>query len=239
MLTCWADATRDELSALAPRALAVLPVAAIEQHGPHLPTDADLAIVAAVASRACELVAHDADVVLLPPLAFGSSNHHLPFGGTLSLAPATMAAVLADLLRSIAQAGFPRALLVNGHGGNAELCATAAERASAAGDVVATAVSYWHLLGADAEVPAPTPGHAGAFETSLMLHLAPERVRMDRARPSPGTIDQDARGVADAGLWRRIDGFTDDPRRADARDGARVLAAVADALAHRIRALAG
>jgi creatinine amidohydrolase len=237
----WDACTREELGRLLPGAVVVLPVGATEQHGPHLATGMDAAAAEAVAAAAAERAERPADVVVAPTLAFGASDHHLPFGATLSLGAATLTAVLADLLRSAAVCGARRVLLLNGHGGNGAVCAQAVADAAREHGIVAAAADYWAL--------APTagtawgghyPGHAGAFETSLMLALNPERVRGDALRPSPGTVPPAVPGLTlgDPALWSRIDGFTDDPRDADAAAGAAAFDALADAAARTIEALA-
>lgn len=230
----WISLTRDEVSAAAPSAVAVLPVAATEQHGPHLPTVVDTALVTAIATRGCDRAT--ASTVLAPTLPFGASDHHLPFGGTLSLAEAAFRIVVTDLLRSTARAGFTRALLLNGHGGNAAVCAEAAKNAPAGLTVVAC--SYWELAPAPTGIRGRYPGHAGEVETALMLAVAPELVRMDLARESPGASHRPPDGVADAETWRLLDGFTDDPGKATRELGERLLDELGDAVARAIERLA-
>ncbi|MGN6484428.1 MAG: creatininase family protein, partial [Thermomicrobiales bacterium] len=111
---------RDEIrSRLADGALVVLPTAATEQHGPHLPTGHDSVTVEHIARAAAD--ASLAEVILAPVLCFGSSQHHLPFGGTLSLSTETYYHVARDLVESILASGARRVLLLNGHGGNQQL----------------------------------------------------------------------------------------------------------------------
>jgi creatinine amidohydrolase len=222
----WNDMTRDELRAALPGAVVVLPTGATEQHGPHLVTGHDTFAVTDVVVRAAELAR--ASVVVAPTLAFGSSAHHLPFGGTLSLATETYRAVVSDLVGSMIAGGARRIFLVNGHGGNQELnVLVARDRAMqqpADDPVVIAAASYWQI--AEASILAipevagmPMPGHAGAFETSTMLATTPERVRSTfaerEADPSrlptiPGTR------IEATNAWQVFDGFTDFPERATA-----------------------
>lgn len=178
--------------------------------------------------------------VVLPELAFGSSDHHLPFGGTLSLSPRTFSAVLDDLFRSLWTSGWARVLLVNGHGGNVDLCRAAVHQAALDHGLFAATVSYWELLGAGEGGP-DVPGHAGAFETSAMLALDAEHVRMDLAARSPGSVSaptHPAVAVADPIAWAAIDGYTDDSRSASAQAGERALGEAARALAGVITDLA-
>jgi creatinine amidohydrolase len=232
----WVDCTREQLGELAAQAVAVLPVGAVEQHGPYLPTGTDAAIVTEVCRRACALVEPDVIAVLLPTVPFGSSDHHLPFGGTLSLRQETLAMVLADLLRSLRSSGFERVLVVNGHGGNVEICGAAVKRAANALDVLAATVSYWDLLPAAPDVP----GHAGAFEASVMSVLAADRMPRDDMRPSPAAVPASPPGVVveDPRVWRAIGGYTDDPGALSPKRGEEALRTAAGALADVLRVLA-
>lgn len=237
----WGALSRTALSGHGDRdAVVVLPLGALEQHGPHLPTCTDARIVEEVARRTMALLDETVPALLLPTLPFGSSDHHLPFGGTLSLRPSTLTLVLVDLIRSISTAGFHRLLLLNGHGGNSDICGTVAKQASVDHDVLAAWVSYWKLL--DAEVrDGLVPGHAGDFETSIMLALQPHDVEMAVARPSPAAWP--ARGqpgvfASDMRVWTSLDGFTGDPTQASAERGESYLAQITERLGAAIAALA-
>src|SRR5262245_28053786 len=125
----WAETDRETLRGLLPEALVLLAIGATEQHGPHLATGTDALIAATTCERAADAAADRArrPLVVVPALPYGASDHHLPFGGTLSLAPETLLAVLGDLARSLAAQGGRRLVLVNGHGGNIGICRTFAE----------------------------------------------------------------------------------------------------------------
>ena len=229
----WAELTRGEISALAPDALLVLPVGTTEQHGPHLATGTDAALVEAMAERAAALAAEPQVILLAPTLAYGASDHHLPFGGTLSLRTATMQAVLADLLASAATCGCRRIFVLNGHGGNTAACSTAVTEASREHGVLAATALFSQLVAPDA-LQIEVSGHAGAFETSLMLTLHPDRVRLEEATASPGgAARKRARGlvVAEPGRWRELDGYTDRPDQATAAIGEAALQAASAAVA--------
>ena len=107
----WDALTREEIAELAPDALLVLPVGTTEQHGPHLATCTDALIAGTVAERAAAAASRPETILLAPTLAYGASDHHLPFGGTLSLGVDTFELVLADLLASAAAAGVRRAFV--------------------------------------------------------------------------------------------------------------------------------
>ncbi|ADB53517.1 creatininase family protein [Conexibacter woesei] len=236
----WADRTREELRSLLPEAVVVLPIGATEQHGPHLVTAMDTLAAEAVAAAGAARATRPERVVLAPTLPFGASHHHLPFGGTLSLTAATLAHVLADLLESAAASGARRLLLLNGHGGNSATCAQAAADAARLHGIVVAAADYWALAPVDGAWGEHFPGHAGAFETSLMGALRPDGVREQALRPSPGTLPAAVDGLRleTPRLWAQIDGFTDDPRRADAAAGAAAFDRLADAVARAIDAVA-
>ncbi|GAA4524823.1 creatininase family protein [Amycolatopsis samaneae] len=235
-LLFWAESTREELREALPDSLVVLPVGATEQHGPHLATGTDAAIVKAICRFAVVRAADSARLVLAPPLRFGVSGHHLPFGGTLSLSPETAIAVLTDLARSIVECGGRRLVIVNGHGGNRGVAQAAAAKAASAYDLTVAVIHYWDLL---ARVPdTPIPGHAGEFETAMLLALRPEFVRRRQPRTLPAESGVDGVEVHEAAAWRRIDGYTDDPARATRERGMAWLDECLGALADRLSTLA-
>ncbi|MFL0578113.1 mycofactocin biosynthesis peptidyl-dipeptidase MftE [Dietzia sp. 179-F 9C3 NHS] len=151
--------------------LAVLPLGATEQHGPHLPTATDTLLAAAAART---LTGERAAAVLLPAWAYGASGEHQSFPGTVSIGTDALARAVLELGRSAGEwAG--RLLVVNGHGGNVEALRRAVPRLRYEGRDAA-----W-LPCRTSENPADT--HAGHAETSLLLHLHPELVRTDLAEP--------------------------------------------------------
>jgi creatinine amidohydrolase len=236
----WDALTREEVAAIAPDALLVLPVGSTEQHGPHLATATDALLATAIAERAGAAAARPETILLAPTLAYGASAHHLPFGGTLSLGVATFQLVLADLLASAASAGVRRVFVLNGHGGNAAACVIAVAEASREHGLVAATAMASDLVDPQA-IDGPLHGHAGSFETSLLLALDPGRVHVDRARPSPGGgARRRPQGlvVAEPGRWQELDGFTDRPDEASAERGEQALAACVAAVAAAFEHLA-
>lgn len=227
------DMTRAQLREIAPSALAVLPVGATEQHGPHLPTGTDAMHAEHVARKAAAEIADRTPVVVTPTLAFGSSPHHLPFGATLSLRTQTFGQVVYDLGTSLVRAGFQRIFIVNGHGGNHELVQLAARDLALEYPVAVAAGSWWAIawnalvVGGACEL-GRLPGHAGAFETSILLALHPGLVHEPRPHRDSFPIS-DARCYAQAyraethGSWQQIDGYTDSPDRGTAELGRRFL----------------
>jgi creatinine amidohydrolase len=238
-----AELTREEIRVRAPGCLLVVPTAATEQHGPHLPVGTDWMVVEEVAARGAERAARrGARVLLAPVLAYGSSHHHLPYPGTLSLTARTFLDAVEDLARSAVRWRVGTVLFVNGHGGNDSLVAQAVRDLTLEPDLTIAAVSYWVLawerLQADQAVRAlnsPVPGHAGGFETSVMLHLRPELVdagRIPAPRSAPVRSAPEGAGplVQRSGWMQAIDGFSDASPAASAEVGGRILALAAEAL---------
>lgn len=240
-LVKWHHSNRALLAELLPEAIVVVPVGATEQHGPHLATGTDWILADAVSTRAAELV-HERSarpIVLAPPLPFGASDHHLPFGGTLSLSAETLLAVLLDLARSLQADGGRRLLLVNGHGGNVGVCHAAAAAASTRYDLNVAHVDYWQLAVPDDFAGVPVPGHAGQFETALMLAQDVTFVaeRKERLEPPAGPVVDDV-ALHTAESWQRIDGYTDRPELAEPATGRKWFDQVAAALGDRLLELA-
>lgn len=227
--------TREELRRSAADMLVVLPVGATEQHGPHLPVGVDSYAVTHIAHAAVKAIGAEIPVVVTPTLPFGSSPHHLPFGGTLSLGTETYYRVLCDLAESLITGGFRMIFFLNGHGGNNELIQLVARDLALKHPAHLGAASYWTiawdgLIAEQAHSLGGLPGHAGVFESALMLALRPELVREPRPhRATPATADP--RGLARYrselhGAWQRTDGYTDSPDQARADLGERYLATI-------------
>jgi creatinine amidohydrolase len=177
----WQKLRRGEVRTAAEAGgLVLLPLGAVEQHGPHLPLDTDSFTAFTVCVRAAEQV-RDFPVLVLPPIWWGLSPYWMAFPGTLTLAPETLLALIVDLAGSVAAHGFRRLVVVNGHGGNDGLIQAAAVKASR-GDIQVAALSYWSLipdvLAKVAERDGGDIGHAGELETSIQLHLQSASVNL-------------------------------------------------------------
>ena len=199
-----------------PRRLLVVPLGSLEQHGPHLPMDTDTRIASAVASRTC---AGRAGVAVAPPIAIGASGEHADFPGTLSIGTEALALLLVELGRH-ASLHWPTTLLVNGHGGNVPAITGALTRLRAEG----RRCDAWHA-GLDAADGDPGDAHAGRFETSVMLALAPDQVRVAAAAPGERRPLAEIMPALRARGVRAVspNGVLGDPSGASAAEGARLL----------------
>ena len=189
----WADVSTREFagaraSGLAARTVAVLPVAAVEQHGPHLPLCVDALLLQGVLDAALAQLPADVPALVLPAQSIGLSTEHRSFAGTLTLSPATLLALWTELGECVARAGVRKLLLLNGHGGNvAPMDIAARELRQRCGLLVYS--SSWFSLPLPQQVQDSFSAeehrfgiHGGEVETSMMLHLAPQLVRMEHAR---------------------------------------------------------
>ena len=119
---CWWDLTTQDFAGLdTERLVAILPVGAVEQHGPHLPVSVDAAINAGIVARAVEVMPSNCPALVLPMMPFGKSDEHLAFPGTLSLSHETLARVWYELAESVHRAGVQKILFLNSHGGQPQL----------------------------------------------------------------------------------------------------------------------
>jgi creatinine amidohydrolase len=183
-----AEMSWPQVKAVAAKTVAVLPLGSTEQHGPHLAVSTDMAIADRVAQAMEKKLSRE--VVLCPSLAFGSSHHHLEYPGTLSLAADTYTRVVVELVQSLVQGGFRRIVLLNGHGGNITPVKQALSLLSHQYDDAVrpniALATYWEMAGkvfaGEAPMKTPALSHACEYETSLMLHLFPERVDLKKAR---------------------------------------------------------
>jgi len=237
----WQDLKARELRELAARdAIVVVPVGSMEQHGPHLPVQVDALLATEVSLRAARVAAASEPVVVAPTVWCGLAEHHMDFGGTITLDMATYRALLGCVCGSIARHGFRRIMLLNGHGGNVTaLNVIAGELARELDRPVATA-TYW-LLAESARRFAEildeqrNVQHACEAETSMLLALAPELVDVEAAR----VVEGSAATVVEASGAYRYRSFADlsssgvlgAPGAASAHKGERLLEAAGEAVA--------
>lgn len=244
----WENFASNRLAAVDRNIPVLLAVGAIEQHGAHLP----LATDALIASRLCErLDARLGDQVLvLPVMSVGCSEHHMEYCGTLSLQHQSLIDSCANTMESVFRHGFRSVFLLNAHGGNQAVCQLLLERIGPRWPDRNIVTSSWWRLGGEAlaalnESGLGGVGHACEFETSLMLHLAPQLVDVasiatggnldDPACRLPAWASGDMLRSPRASIYRDIrsqtgNGVFGAPALASAEKGEKIFAILTDAL---------
>ena len=212
----WQDLASPEFAALDPEAtVAVLPVGAIEQHGPHLPVAVDTCLNEAILRRALELMPEGMPVLILPTTPVGKSNEHVDFPGTLTLSAETLGRVWYELGASVRRAGVRKLLLFNSHGGQPQVMQIVARELRIDHSMLAVAANWfsWGLPDGLFDPGEIRHGiHAGAVETAMMLAVRPDLVDMAAAADFvPVTVADDLdyprlRALGAAGLgWQTQD----------------------------------
>ncbi len=231
----WQAMTTTETAAVARRdPVVILPLAAIEQHGPHLPLSTDLVIGLGILTSAFRCLPDDFPALVLPPQAVGASREHVRFPGTLSVTPALLADVVHQHGMALAGCGVRRLVLANSHGGNRATMDAAGLRIRDEHGLLVVKATYTDFPRPDGVVLPEHEWrhglHGGALETAMMLHLSPDDVRAGKVQEfrSLGADLEDAGGrVAPEGAaafsWLAGDlhrsGVTGDARLADAATG--------------------
>lgn len=232
----WHAMTTREAGELADRdPVVILPVAAIEQHGPHLPLSTDLDIGEGILAAAFRRLSPEFPAWALPPQSVGSSSEHLRFPGTLSLAPEQLGEIVFQLGEAVAATGVRRLVLHNSHGGNRPTLESAALRLRRECGLLVVKATYTRFPrppGVDFPEEEWRHGfHGGAVETSMMLHLHPHRVRRESLGPFPSLGGEMTGRVGPEGeapfAWLAGDlnphGVVGDARLADPATGARLV----------------
>lgn len=244
------DLSWPEVAQLAgPDTIVILPTAAIEQHGRHLPLEVDTRLVEGVARLAAERIATQTPVLVAPAVCYGVSGYHMGFAGTMTLTMPTFITVVEELCDSLIHHGFRRILILNGHGGNDDPIKIAARNvADRTGVAVATA-SYWNLAADDlaefqnTEVDS-VPGHACGFETAMMMALRPEIVRSSEMTSGTQDVGDQGAYFTDRLRYRPLahlpqqagvvsaHGWAGDPTKATEDNGHKYLDRVVTRVAH-------
>lgn len=198
----WAQASaRDfalaQASGLAAATVAVLPVGAVEQHGPHLPLAVDTTLVDGIVAAALPQVPAKVPVLVLPTQSIGLSLEHESYAGTLGLSPATLLALWTEIGACVARAGVKKLLIFNAHGGNVSSMDIVARQLRMQCGLLVYHSSWFNLplQGADAAFSAHEHRfgvHGGEVETSMLLHLDPQAVRMEHAQNFSSTSEHRA-----------------------------------------------
>jgi len=209
----WSDLTtrdfaRRQASGQALRTVAVLPVAATEQHGPHLPLNVDATLADGIIAASLAHLPESLDVLFLPTQAVGKSNEHLRFPGTLTLSAETLIRLWTEIGESVARAGVRKLVLFNAHGGQVSVMDIVARDLRTRCDLLVYAVNWYDLpLGDDVNGLFPPEEHrfgihAGEIETSMMLALQPDQVDMRQARDFRSTSQDRAQAFEILGNGR-------------------------------------
>lgn len=247
--TRWEELTSPDFDALDPeRTVALMPVGAVEQHGPHLPVMVDACLAQEVCERALARLPEGAPVLLLPATRVGKSDEHLAYKGTLTLSAETLMAVWYEIGASVRRAGVRKLVLLNGHGGQIAPMQIVARRLRVEQGMFVVAASWfsWGLPpGLFSDHEARHGIHAGAVETAMMLAVRPELVRPELAEDFvPATVGHEReyprlRALGAAGFgWQMQDihpkGAAGDARGATAEVGRAVVEHAAGCVAELV-----
>ena len=220
------------------QSVVVIPIAATEQHGPHMPTGTDGILCGAVAEEVERMLPEC--VLLAPTLWFGASSHHLPFGATFDISLPSYIETLRELGRSVLADGFQRLFFLNGHGGNIDPMRVVARCLhDDYPKALIAAGCYWdgadQLLDSELQGEPRYVGHACEFETSMMMHLRPELVRQDQIRQADSLIPGQLDGIDIARdmKQRTSCGYTGRPDLASAEKGMKLM----DGIVMRLKAI--
>ncbi len=235
----WQELWRHEFEeALRHDPVVIVPTGSVEQHGPHCPMDVDIAGPFHMAVETAKRIA-DFPVIVAPPLWSGFTHYNMGFAGTISLRLETYQNLLGDVLRSIHANGFPRLVVINGHGGNTApnwvVTTQLAEES-----IFPITFSYWQSVRDEmlawSEADEGSVGHGGEWETSLQLHLRPHLIDQSRmvADVFPNPYSPNLRHFAQYAERRRdtakVTGVMGNPLVASAAKGERLFHAIVDKL---------
>lgn len=241
----WSELRWPELKELAtPETIVIVPVASIEQHGPHLPVVTDTMLAREVAARSAAVVAEISPCLVTECIWTGLSEHHMALGGTVTLDFPSFLAVIGGVVRSLHRHGFEKVFLMNAHGGNIAALQTVVEELTRELGMKLVTATYWTLgakeLGAQLERQKGIR-HACEAETSMMMAIAPDLVDPSRFEEAACPDPRDDSGAAIDGSyrWRSFadrtpSGALGDPRTASAEKGERLLTTAARCVAAKL-----
>lgn len=241
----WSDLRWPELEKLANReTIVIVPVASIEQHGPHLPVVTDTMLAREVAKRSAEIAAKVTPTLVTECIWTGLSEHHMAFGGTFTLDFPSFLAVIGGVVRSLHRHGFRRVCLLNAHGGNIAALQTVVEELTRDLGLQLVTATYWTLgakeLGPHLERQKGIR-HACEAETSMMMAIAPDLVDPDRFEEAACPDPRDADDAIEDRSYRWVSfaaktpsGALGDPRVASAAKGETLLSIAAACVAKKL-----
>jgi creatinine amidohydrolase len=240
----WGMLKAAEIRALAEEdTVVIVPVASLEQHGPHLPTFTDTLLVSAVAVRAARLASDRRHPAIVTPCVWtGLSEHHMAFNGTITLDFPVFATVIRGIVESLVRNGFERICLLNGHGGNIAALKTITDELTFEFEVPIVSGTYWHVAAAALDPlleRQKTIRHACEAETSMMMALVPDLVDASKFAEADREVPETPAGGEGFYRWQGFDEKTSSgvlgyPSAASAEKGQRLIEAAAEALADRL-----
>jgi len=236
-----ASLTSPEVDALNRNTPVVIPIAALEQHGPHMPVFTDSMLVGEIVRRAHQNL--ESEILVLPVMWLGNSHHHMDFAGTMSASPRLYLDLLENLADNWITHGFRKIVFVNGHGGNdvpgKQVVFELRQRFRDRDDLLLLLATYWSLADPTSEIEGLTQsqmGHAGEWETSMILRLAPQLVK---DHPSVSPVDSSDPYLPATRGWtmpdRSAQGHIGHPAQATAEKGEALLQCFAQGLTKYLR----
>jgi creatinine amidohydrolase len=242
----WRGLRADELREQARQnAIVILPVASLEQHGPHLPVEVDSILGETVAARTAQKArAKGQPTLVLPVIWTGLSEHHMSFGGTVTLDNATFALLIEGVVRSVLRHGFRRIVLLNAHGGNENALRSIADDLTPKLGVPIVQFTYWYAAAVAIAKILETQGglqHACEAETAMMMAIRPNLVATDRIKLAKSNTTPDVADIVGGGvyMWRSIgsrsaSGVIGNPEAATPEKGEALFDAISTALADKL-----
>jgi len=242
----WRRLRADQLREKARQdAIVIVPVGSIEQHGPHLPVEVDSTLGEAVSQLTARAIAARGQQALVLPMVWtGLSEHHMSFGGTITLSLATFSALMEDICVSILRHGFRRIVLLNGHGGNENALRNVTDELTPKLRAPIVQFTYWHAAAEPINAILETQAvlsHACEAETSMMMALRPDLVAEDRIPLAKSNRTPNVEEFVGSGVyrWRSVgsrsaSGVIGNPEAATREKGVRLLDAISATLAEKL-----
>lgn len=242
----WEHKTRSEIKeAVEKDSMVIITIGATEQHGPHLPVTTDNLIVNTVTNKSVKKASNYISIIQGPHIPFGYSPHHFLYAGAISLSVQTLLTLLKEVIESILKSGFKKVFIMNSHGGNDEIIRIAAKDLSHENQAQIGAASYWNLAYKSLQEYKKTEniydvGHAGQFETSLLMKIAPELVQSDhlkkqtKNRKKDNLVLEPIVRMDPGNIWEQMDGYSDEPLKASKEIGETLINIITDEISKKL-----